>query len=89
MPSGHILAAVMRRLLAIVTALIGAAAARLALRHADDARNVSRLRARYDLGVEDATALYRLARKEGFGHAAQRLLGDRRRPDGDDHRPVS
>lgn len=89
MPSGHILVTVMKRLLAIVAAVISAAVARLALRHADDARNVLRLRARYDLDEEDATALYSLARKEGFGRAAQRMLGDRRRSDGDDHRPVS
>jgi len=69
----------MKRPIALVTALVGlAASARVALRHADDSRNVSRLRRRYGLGEEEAKTLYQTARAEGFGYAAQRLLRDRR-----------
>jgi len=71
------LPAPMKRSIAFFTALAGlAASARLALRHADDARNESRLRARYGLGQTEAKQLYQTARREGFGYAAQRLLRD-------------
>ena len=81
------LPAPMKRSIAFFTALAGlAASARLALRHADDSRNESRLRARYGLGKEEAKALYQLARSEGFGYAAHRLLSDRGRASGDDER---
>lgn len=72
------LRAPMKRSIALLSALAGlAASARLGLRHADDARSVSRLRARHGLTQQEAKALYRMARAEGFGYAAQRLLRDR------------
>jgi hypothetical protein len=68
----------MKRTVALITALAGlAASVRLGLRRAEDARNVSRLGARYGLGEQEAKALYETARTHGFGYAAQRLLRDR------------
>ena len=79
------LRAPMKRSIALFSALAGlTASVRLVLRHAEDARNVSRLRARYGLGEQEARQLYRLARSEGFGYAAQRLLRDRPGPPTDD-----
>ena len=68
----------MKRSVALVAAFAGlVASARLGLRHADDAWNVSRLRKRYGIGERDARRLYRLSRSEGFGYAARRMLQDR------------
>jgi len=49
------------------------------LRRVGDARNVARLRDRYDLEPEEAQRMYRLARRVGFGFAYRQVLGDRRR----------
>ena len=78
------LRAPMKRSIALFSALAGlTASVRIGLRHAEDARNVSRLRARYGIGEQEARRLYRLARTEGFGYAAQRVLRDRRSATGD------
>jgi hypothetical protein len=74
------LRAPMKRSVALLSILAGLTASiRVGLRHAEDARNVSRLQARFGLGEQEAKGLYRLARTEGFGYAAQRLLRDRRK----------
>lgn len=71
------LRAPMKRSVALFSALTGLTASiRIGLRHAEEARNVSRLRSRYGLGERDAKRLYRMARSEGFGYAAQRVLRD-------------
>ena len=68
----------MRRVIGLATLLTGVlASVRVLLRHADDNRNVARLRRRYDLDEPTARSLYRSARQEGFGAAARRYL---RRP---------
>jgi len=49
------------------------------LRRVGDARNIARLRDRYDLEPEEAQRMYRLSRRIGFGFAYRQVLGDRRR----------
>jgi hypothetical protein len=60
------------------------------LRRVGDARNIARLRDRYDLEPEEAERMYRLSRRIGFGFAYRQVLGDRRRtrPVRDAARPV-
>jgi hypothetical protein len=74
----------------MVLAIAAAGGLWYVLRRVGDARNVARLRDRYDLDPEEAQRMYRLARRVGFGYAYRQVLGDRRRsrPVRDAARPV-
>ncbi len=63
----------------IVVAVAAVGGAWYVLRRIGDARNIARLRDRYDLDPDEAQRMYRLARRIGFGFAYRQVLGDRRR----------